>query len=398
MPPVRIAFLDAYALCAGAGIALRDLIERIDRGRFEPVALLPREGPLADLLREVDCPVEVLEAPPPLAICGGRLVEAGLGEKVRAAAALVRYSGTVARWLRGREVDLLHCNQTRAAVVAGPGARIAGVPVVWNVRIRERLPRMAVRIADACADLIIPLTEHDFAGLPDERRLLAKCTIIRNAVDTERFSPWRDRLAARARLGIGPATRVVLSVGVLVERKGFDVLIRAMARLRKRVADVRLLLAGGQPESVAGCRNELEALVGELGLADQVTLLGHREDVADLLAACDLFALASRDEGDPAAVLEAMATGRPVVVTPPAAPAVEDGVTGRVVPTDDSEALSDAMAALLSDPAGSRRLGAAGRRVIEAEHDITAMVRRYEAAWESVLRSAGPSLSTSSRS
>lgn len=383
--PARIAFFDAYALAAGAGIALRDLIERIDRDRFEPIALLPRAGPLVDLLREVGCPVEVIAPPPPLGVYGQGLTRAGAGTRLRIAVSLARYARTVAGWLRRNRVDLLHCNQTRAAFEAGPGGRLAGVPVVWNVRIRERLPRAVVRVAEACADRIITLTARDFAGLPDEGRLMRKSIVIRNAVDLERFSPGRDRNAARARLRVRPDAPVVLGVGVLVRRKGFDVAIRAVGALRERVPGLLMLIAGEDPAVGHGCRAELEALIGEVGLTGSVTLLGRRDDVPDLLAACDLLVLPSRCEGDPAAVLEAMAGGRPVVVSQAASAAVVDGVTGRVVAGADVGALSDAIESVLSDPAGAVRMGEAGRAVAEAEHDIRVMARRYEAAWADLI-------------
>ncbi len=382
--PVRIAFYDAYALSAGAGLALRDIIARIDRDRFEPVALLPREGALAELLREIDCPVEILAPPPPLSTYGGGLTGAGPVMKVRGALALARYGWTVARWLRRSHIELLHCNQTRAAVQAGPGGRLAGIPVIWNVRIRERLPRILVRLADLCSDRIIPLTPNDFAGRADEDRLLRKSTIIPNAVDIEAFRGDSDRKAARNRLDIAPGRAVILSVGILVHRKGFDTLIRALATVVESQPDVLLLIAGEAPEGVDGGRGELEDLVDSLGLHENVQLLGWREDVADLLTACDLFALASRREGDPAAVLEAMASARPVVVTPPAASAVEDGVTGLVV-HGDGDAFAAAMAQILGSPRRARQMGRTGRGVVEERHEIGAMVRSYGAVWEDVV-------------
>lgn len=380
----KIAFFDAYALDAGAGIALRDLIERIDRERFEPVALLPRHGPLAEMLGAADCRVTVIEPPPPLGVYGRGLLDGSRADRLRAVVALARYWAAIARRLRCHGVQLLHCNQTRAVVEAGPAARIAGVPVVWNVRISERLPRPVLLFCDECSDLIIPLTEHDFAGLPDEQRFLSRSTVIRNAVDTRRFSPSLDRASARERLGVGDVP-LALSAGVLVWRKGFDRLIRAMSRVVQVMPEARLLIAGEEPDTGGGCKAELGALVAELDLADNVTLLGHRPDMPELLAACDLFVLASRHEGDPAVVLEAMAAGRPVVATAPAAASVREGGTGLVVPGDDVAALSAAMVALLADSARAGCMGEAARAVAEAEHEIDAMVRRYEAAWEMLL-------------
>ncbi|MFP4248343.1 MAG: glycosyltransferase family 4 protein [Armatimonadota bacterium] len=381
---MKIAFFDGYALDAGAGIALRDLIAGIDRGRFEPIALLPREGPLASMLREIDCPVEVIKPPAPLSEYGRRLSEAGAWRKLRATGALVRYSLTVGRWLRSHQVDLLHCNQTRAVFKAGPGGRLAGVPVTWNVRIRERLPRAVLRLCDECADLIIPLTHRDFAGLPDEQRLLSKSTVIRNAIDTQHFSPSRDAVSVRRRLGFGEGP-LVLTAGVLTPRKGFDLVILAMEQVGNVHPDASLLIAGGEPGTGGGCRAQLEALVADHGLSGSVYLAGHRDDMPVLMAACDLFVLASHAEGDPAVVLEAMATARPVVVTAPAAAGVTDGVTGLIVPPADVDGLGAAMLRVLADRDRARQMGEAGRSVVEAEHDIRTMVRRYEAAWEGLL-------------
>ena len=384
--PARIAFHDAYAHDAGAGIALRDLVARMDRDRFEPIALLARHGPLAGLFAEIGVPVEVLPPPPPLGVIGNGLAACGPWEKLRLARALARHSFTIAGWLRRNDVALLHCNQTRAALQAGPGARIAGVPMAWNVRIHERLPRPVVAIAEACSHAIIPLTERDFAGLPDEARLLARSTIIRNAVDTERFSPISDQAAARLRLGLPAGAPIVLAAGVLVPRKGFDVAIRAMQLVLEALPHARLLIAGAEPSAGEGCRAQLEALVTEGQLQGAVTLLGPRGDLPELLAACDLLVLPSRHEGDPAVVLEAMASARPVVVTPAAAASVEADGTGLIVPQDDPSALAQAIIRLLRDPEGARRVGTAGRAVVEERHDIRTMVRRYESVWEDLLR------------
>ncbi|MGI5818445.1 MAG: glycosyltransferase family 4 protein [Armatimonadota bacterium] len=384
--PARIAFFDAYAQTEGAGLALLDLLAHIDRRRFEPIILLPRPGALAGAAAEAGLPVRTIEPPPPLDAYGHRLPSAGVGEKLRAGVALARYSRTIARRLRADSIDLLHCNQTRAAVTAGPGGRLARLPVVWNVRIHERLPRSLVRVADVCSDLIIPLTDRDFAGLPDEQRLLRKSTVIRNAIDTQRFSPAGRGIALRSAPGVAQDAPVILSAGVLVRRKGFDVLLRAMGRVLVHLPEARLLIAGGEPAGHPGCRAELEALVRDLGIAPNVVLLGRREDMPDLLRACDLFALPSRHEGDPAVVLEAMATARPVVVSSPAAAAVDHGETGLVVPTGDEGALAEALIALLRRSERARRMGAEGRRVVVQRHDIRAMARRYEAAWAGLLR------------
>jgi len=408
--PVRIAFYDAYASLDGSGMMLREIVRHLDRERFDPLALLPREGPLQGALAGEGCPVEVLAPQPPLDAYG-RLLGAGVTEKLRGLGALRRYWGEVAGWLRGREVRLLHCNQTRAAVQAGPGARRAGVPVVWNVRIRETLPWYVVRVAERCADRIVPLTQDCFEGVPGaaERcadrivpltqdcfegvpgapRRARKSVVIPNAVDLTRFHPETDGSRARAGLGIPPDAPMLLSVGVLVPRKGFETLVGAMPAILREHPGTRLLIAGGPPAggSVDHGR-ELERLADDLGVGDAVRLLGRRDDVPELLAASDIFVLASRQEGQPGAVLEAMATARPVVVTPAAAAGVENGRTGVIVPEDDPEALGRAVLGLLADRARAGELGRAARRQVERHHDVRAMVRAYERVYLDVLGEA----------
>lgn len=381
----RIAFFDGYALTEGAGLALLDLIRRMDRERFEPMALMPRDGPLAEALTVAGCPVEVLPPGPPLNAYGRRLLVGGAAQKMRAGLALASYSVRLARWLRRRRINLLHCNQTRAAVLAGPAARLAGVPMLWNVRIHERMPPPIVRIAECCSSLIVPLTEDTFGDLETEQRLMSRARVIRNAIDLERFAARRDGQATREALGIPRDVPVILSAGALVPRKGFDVLIRAMPAVLEHHPQAHLLIAGGKAEGMDDCEAELQEMIAALDLSDAVTLAGRRSDMPRLFALSDLFALTSRCEGDPAVVLEAMACALPVIATPDAAAAVEDRVTGIVVPREYCAA-AEAICELLARPDLSRRLGEAGRARVEQHHDLRAMVRAYEEAWASLLR------------
>ena len=389
--PARIAFCDAYAAMHGAGMMLCEIVRRLDRERFEPVAVLPVEGALVEGLRALDCPVEVVRPDPPLDQFGQRVVRGSLAGKLRAVLALHRYANRMSAWLRAHDVRLLHCNQTRAAVLAGPGARRARVPAVLNVRIREELPAPIVRLAEACATRIVPLTEDSFAAQPRARQLMRRATVIPNAVDLERFAPSVDGPAVRAELNIPPGAPIILSAGVLMPRKGFGVLIRALPQIIDRHPDARLLIAGARSDAHPRDHPaELRALAHELGLGGAVLLLGRRSDVPELLAACDVFALTSHHEGQPAVVLEAMATARPVVVTPAAAAGVEHGRSGIVVPEDDPAAVAAAVLDLLARPARAREIGCAARREIEEHHDVRAMVRAYERVYLELLGEDAP--------
>jgi len=145
------------------------------------------------------------------------------------------------------------------------------------------------------------------------------------------------------------------------------------------------VLAGDGPE-----RARLAARAHELGIAPATHFLGTRADKAELLEACDVFALASRSEGLGVAALEAMACRRPVVATRVGglAEAVVDGRTGLLVAPGDPAALAAALRTLRDDPELRARLGAAGPRRLEEGFAAEQMVRAYEALYREVLAEA----------
>jgi glycosyltransferase involved in cell wall biosynthesis len=365
-------------------------VQGLDRSRFEPRVVLAREGPLLEELREQGCPAEVLAPTGPLAVYGGKLLEAGLVRKLQAAVHLHRYSNTMARWLGENRIELLHCNQTRAALQASIGAGRAGVPMIWNVLLRESLPAWLVKLGERYAERIVVNARGALDDFPGAELLKRKCTYVPNGVDMGRFSPEVDGAVVRAELGLEAGEPMILSAGVLMARKGHDVLIGAAPRILSEFPGARLVIAGGPPDRRdEGHAGELQQLCAELGVGESVRLVGRREDMPEMLAACEVYVLASRAEGSPAGVLEAMATARPVVVTPPAAAAVEDGVNGVVVPAEDPEALAEAVVELLREPARARQMGAAGREHVKAHHSVEAMVRGYEQVYAQVLAGSG---------
>jgi glycosyltransferase involved in cell wall biosynthesis len=172
----------------------------------------------------------------------------------------------------------------------------------------------------------------------------------------------------------------------LVPRKGHADLLAAMPALVRRVPDVLVLAAGGGPLG-----HVLPALAEASGLAGHVRFLGHRADVPDLLAASDVVVLPSRVEGLPLAVLEALAAGRPVVATRVGgvAEAVDDGVTGRLVPPRAPAELAAAVGELLTDDGRRAAMALAARTVAEARFGADGATRRLEAAYDRWLEEMG---------
>ncbi|MDP9453598.1 MAG: glycosyltransferase family 4 protein [Actinomycetota bacterium] len=187
-----------------------------------------------------------------------------------------------------------------------------------------------------------------------------------------------DREAVRARLGVEPGEELVVGVGRLHPQKGFDVLVEAMAELDRRRPRVRLALVGAGP-----AEGELRRQVVSLGLGEVVTLVGASPCAADELGAADVMALASRWEGWPLVVAEAVALGTPVVATAVGGvpEVVVDGVTGRLVVPGCPAALADGLEAVLADPAGARRRAEAARRYLQARFPPAALVGGVEEAY-----------------
>jgi glycosyltransferase involved in cell wall biosynthesis len=211
--------------------------------------------------------------------------------------------------------------------------------------------------------------------------------VIPSGVDTDLVRPGRDRAAAKAHLALSPTTPVIGTVGRLEPRTGTDTLLAAVAALRAERPDVALVVVGEGP-----LRAELEARARELGIASAVRFLGDRTDVDEVLAALDAFVLPSRTEGMSNALLEAMAMGLPVIATAVGGTpeVIADGRSGRLVPADEPERMAAAIARVLADVVGARRLGIAARAVVEERYGARSMVRRLEAVYGRVAGEAEP--------
>lgn len=205
--------------------------------------------------------------------------------------------------------------------------------------------------------------------------IAARTAVVHNGVPP---APARDREASRAAFGLAAEDVAVVSLMRLEPEKGPDVLVSAVARLAERGIRPRVLIAGD-----GSLRQATGAAIAAAGLGETVTLLGFTEDPDALLAAADVFVLASRWEGLPYSVLEAMAHGLPVVApaTGGMAEAVDPRVSGALVPPGDAAALADALSPLVEDAALRERQGAAGLRRWREGFTLEEMTSRFAALY-----------------
>ena len=304
---------------------------------------------------------DVLEAH--VRAAGVNLVEELSLERTARPAWLAAQIGTLRRVVQEREIDVVHAHQTHDHWLAALGRRGTAARLVRTVHHRRAAHAgPAARWLLKRTDALIAVSEGIAARLRATGAPPAQVTVIPGAVDAERFNPAADGVPVRVELGLGDAPTVGC-VARMVPKRGHDVLLRAVARLRDRIPELRLVLVG-RGEG----RSELERLVRELELEKTVVFAGYRgPDLPAVLAALDCFALLGvGSEETCRAVLEAMAVGRPVVAAPMGAvpEVVVDGETGSLVaPVPD--AVATGLEAILRDPDRARRRGAAGRRRVE---------------------------------
>jgi len=277
---------------------------------------------------------------------------------------------------------LLHLHTGRATWLGGLAARWSGCPAVITRRMDRRVRRglktsLGYGRSDSAVVAISPSVREELlaAGVASDR-----VVVIPDALDPARIAPQRGRDAARAALDVAPEDVVVLALANFVHRKGLDVLLRAVARLAD--ARVHLLLAGDGPEA-----DSLQALSRQLGGPRAARFLGVREDVGDLLAACDVFCMPSRAEGMGVAALEALAAARPVVASRVGGLAhlVTDEQCGLLVPPGDDVALASALARLRDDPSLRARLGDAGPGRVDQGFRLEQYVDRHLEVYRSLL-------------
>lgn len=292
--------------------------------------------------------------------------------------------------VKSEGVDLIHSHlddQNFASSVVG---RLTGRKTVVTYHGAPRLARqqglrrkIKAWVPSHFAAGTVVVSDYLRALLVERGFPPARTHRIYNGVDLDRFVPGREPWL-RAELGLDPGTRLVGMVANIRRSKGHEYFIRAARKISECVPEARFLAVGEVDERLGG---PLRELIRELELQDRFLFLGFRPDVPAILGELDVFVLASTDEGLSIATLEAMAAGRPVVVTRSGGPQelVTDGQTGYLVPAADPDALAARVCEILRDPTLGASLGAQARAVVASRFSLPRMVKEYESLYERCL-------------
>jgi glycosyltransferase involved in cell wall biosynthesis len=364
--PLRLAFVITSMPVGGAETLLLNLVRRLDRVRIAPeIVCLKEPGPLGEILAE--------EVP---------FSHSWLRSKYD-----ISVLWKLSKHFRHRQID--------AVVTVGAGdkmfwgrlaAKAARVTVVGSALHSTgwpdgvgRLNRMLTPITDV---FIAVAQSHgqfmvDFERFPAER-----VTVIRNGIDTDRFVPDPlHGLRLRQELGVPAESQLVGVVAAMRPEKNLPLFLEVAERVVEREPQVHFVMVGDGPE-----RPAIEKLIATKGLQHRVHLLGSRSDTPRLLAAWDVFLLTSHNEANPVSILEALACGVPVVSTRvgSVAETVQDGKTGFTVDPGNAEAATERVRYLLAHPREGKKLGEAGRRLVQQTGSLSAMVAGYQDLIETI--------------
>jgi len=295
-------------------------------------------------------------------------------------------------YLRAEKIDVVHAHMIRAAAIAVPLARLAGVPVVihtchgreaWRQGWLSRRYWYDRRVTD-WSQATIAVSESTREFLLQEKRLKPeKVMVVRNGRRLDDFVSDAERQQRlRRELGIGSEDPVVGVFGRLEEQKGHRYLIEALPAVLARFPGLRVLFVGD-----GSLRSELESSVRARGLTGCVFFLGYRRDWMNWMDLTDIVALPSLYEGMPLVPIEAAAMGKPVLATAVdgTCEVVVHGQTGLLVSPACPGEFAEALITLLENPEQRRTLAEGGQRRARALFSLEQQIRETTALYESLL-------------
>jgi glycosyltransferase involved in cell wall biosynthesis len=303
-------------------------------------------------------------------------------------------------YIRRTPVDIVHSHNEFADILAlllkisNPGLKILrtvhyGYHFEWRKRPIRRL---------LLTNFLYPVlfdaetgVSQTIADRLNHRRLAAllnrKAICIHNAIDLRRFDHVRvDWVEKKKSLGLPPNAALIGSIGRLTEQKGYPILVDAAAQVLQKLPQSYFLIIGD-----GEMRAELKQRARSLGVEERVNFCGPRSDVEELLGCMDLFASSSLWEGLPTVIMEAMASGVPVVATdiPGTRDLIQDGDNGWLAPTGDPGALADAILTAMGTPELRASMSERGLQVVRA-YSIESVAAQYAALYQELGKPANP--------
>jgi glycosyltransferase involved in cell wall biosynthesis len=292
-------------------------------------------------------------------------------------------------FLRRKKFDVVHTHDLWSNLLGVPAARLAGVRAIVSSRrdlahfdwYQGKRRTWLCRIQNLGGAVLANATPIRDALVAEDGFAPKKLRVIHNGVDIKRF---QESGSARDQMfpGVGESKLIVLVGNMHTDVKGHPWLIAAAPAVVQEFPSTRFVLVGDGEQ-----RSRFEQQVASLGLGQNFLFLGRRADIPKILGCCDVAVLPSRAEGLSNAVLEYMAAGLPVIASRVGGNAelINDGMTGLLVPPEDSSALSSAMLKLLRDPGLAQRIAQGGHEFTVRNFSFERLVREVDELYSELL-------------
>lgn len=372
----RILFIDSCVGLAGGQFSLIELLKTLDPARFTAMVASPPGSGLRERCAGLGLAWFALPFESAHLSCDvGTSASAFLKDVWRSLQAIAYLSDLI----RLEQVDIVHANNFKAALVASIAASITRRPMVFHDRIMLRHWPLG-NIVALLSKRVIAISESVRAkhAWPVSRKVV----LIPPGIDTGHFSPVELEQ---------PSLRVCF-VGRISPEKGIESLVEAAARVVRRIGEARFVIAGAPFTIDDGIYLEgLKLLVGELGLSERIEFPGYVEDIRGLLAGCDLLVLPSKREGLGRVVLEAMAMEKPVIgfATGGLKEIISEGANGMLIDPGDIDSLAGAIVKVLTDRGLAARMGRSGRELVTSRFSNEEVAGRVMGVYQDIL--GGPS-------
>jgi glycosyltransferase involved in cell wall biosynthesis len=388
---INILYISHSSSLYGAEQSLLLLLKELDRQRFFPVVVLPREGPLKQAIEMLSIPVEIVPSLAPWLTRRRRLLK--FLHHLAIIPFIIFSIWRLRSIINHYEIDLIHSNSL-VVIEGGLAAWLLMLPHIWHAReiLNDASPHnflfgpcRALSIILSLSDVVIAISGA-VADCFYQCRNTSKITLVHNAVSIQ-LSNFKPNVATRVReqLGVRPKVPLVAKVTNLTPVKGCEDFVLAAAQVHKVIPEAVFLLVGGTP--YPKYQQKILDLIAFHKLESCFFLTGFRNDVLDIFGAIDLAVLASSYEPFGRVVIEAMLAGRPVVGTAVGGipEIIVDGVTGLLVPPASPSSLAQAIITILQNPELACRMGASGQARAKEYFSSERYINEIQKIYESVL-------------
>jgi len=300
-----------------------------------------------------------------------------------------KFLKNIIQLIKQNRIDLIHSHTWGTDFYGYWASKILGIPMISTIHNRYYIfekwsRRFSYKVFISQIKKIVAVSKDIQNLLREELKIPPqKVKLIYNGIDTHKFENKKDLKSLRKELNLSEEELILGNVGNLREVKDHHTLILSFHKVITLFPQAKLLIVGE-----GELKSSLVKLCAELGLENRVLFLGHREDVNLLLGLMDLFILSSHSEGCSISLLEAMASGKPVIATRVGGnpELILDGKTGFLVPPAEPEKLAEKTIFLLKNEDLRVKMGDEGRRRVKVKFSLETMVKNYEELYSKVLR------------